>query len=771
MVAGILLFVAGVVFLQLQAELPGLDWALCLPLLVGANRRFPLLRYPLFFLCGFFWALFHVHWTLGGQLPDHLQGIDLLAEGVIVSLPDEQPRRTRFLFRIDTLSEQGKGVSSPGLVRLAWYKGAPQLVAGERWRLRIRLKRPHGFMNPGGFDYEGWLFRNGIRATGYVRKSGANSRLESSGLRLSLQRWRQEIRCSLYRLLPEKPAALVAALTIGDRSGIARKDWDLLARTGTSHLFAISGLHIGIVAGLGYMLLYGSWRRSRWLTLRVPAQQAGAIAALVSATGYAALAGFALPTQRALIMLGVFFGAQLLRRAQRPFQSLLIALAVVVFLDPSAVLSAGFWLSFGAVAAILYGMSCRIKNKGLIWKWGRVQWVVALGLVPVLLAWHLQVSLAAPLVNLVAVPLFSFVIVPLALSGTLFCFFAEAMGEPLLQGAGWLLVQSLELLGTMADVPYIAWLRPALPSWAWLPVITGVLVLLTPRGMPARWLGLIFIAPMVLLQPAVPPPGAAWFTLLDVGDGLAAVIRTAEHTLVYDTGARYSDSFDAGSAVVVPFLREAGINSVDRVILSHGDMDHSGGLEAVLAGIRVESLISGEPDRIRIPRPVTDCANMDSWHWDGVAFEIVHPRSERMWRGNNASCILRISNVAGSILLPGDIESGVERYLAAGWPELLDSDVVIAPHHGSNSSSSVDFVAAVTPRYVLVSTAYRNRFGFPREQVVERWRASGAEVINTAESGAVEIRLHSDGSISRPKRHRFLHRRYWTDFTEASGGR
>jgi competence protein ComEC len=769
MVAGTLLFVAGVVSLQLQSELPATGWAACLPLLLVARRRFSLLRYALFFLCGFFWALIYAKGILSSQLAEHLEQIDLLAEGVIVSLPEKRERSSRFLFRIDKLSLDGEEVEAPSLVRLAWYGSAPQLVAGEKWRLQVRLKRPHGFMNGAGFDYEGWLFRNGIRATGYVRQSEHNALVGAEGFPVGLLRWRQEIRALIYRLIPQQQAALVVALTIGDRSGIEREEWDALARTGTSHLFAISGLHIGIVAGLCYLLLFRGWRRCGRLALRLPAQHAGAIGALVSATGYAALAGFALPTQRALIMLLVFFGAQLLRRAQRPFHSLLLALAVVVVLDPCSVLSAGFWLSFGAVGAILYGMTGRLKTSGLFWKWGRVQWLVSLGLAPVLVAWQLQVSLAAPLVNLVAVPLFSLLIVPLALAGTLLAAILEAAGQPLLLAAGWMLEECLDLMGTLSRIPRVAWSRPLLPSWVWMPVTVGVLLLLMPRGLPARWLGLFFVSPLVLLQPAVPPPGAVWLTLLDVGDGLAAVIRTAEHTLIYDTGPRFSSSFDAGSAVVVPFLRGEGVRSVDRIILSHGDMDHRGGLAAVVAGFEVKSVISGEPNRITHHRSVKGCAEVDTWQWDGVVFEILHPRPGRIWKGNNVSCMLRISNAAGSILLPGDIEKKAERYLVARRPELLDADVVIAPHHGSNSSSSAGFVAAVTPRYVLVSTGYRNRYGFPKAPVVQRWQGVSAEVITTAESGAVEIRLQRDGLLSAPRRYRVLHQRYWTDFSEGPG--
>ncbi len=763
MVAGTLLFVAGVVLLQLQAELPAPGWAICIPLLLAAVRYWPSLRYPLYFLMGFFWALFHAQWTLSHGLESRLEGRDLWAEGVISSLPDVQMRHTRFQFHIHKLFLDGKAVSSPGLVRLTWYNQAPELVAGDRWRLLLRLKRPHGFANPGGFDYEGWMFRNGIRATGYVRPSEKNRYAGEGGFGYGLQRWRQATRGLIHGLLPRKQAALVTALVIGDRSGIERADWDLFARSGTSHLFAISGLHIGIVAGLGYLLVYQGWRRFRQLTLRLPAQQAGAVAALVFATGYAALAGFSLPTQRALVMLFVFFGAQLQRRVRRPFHTLLLALGVVVVLDPTGVLSAGFWLSFGAVAVILYGVVGRPRGNGLFWKWGRVQWFVSLGLIPVLIAWNLQVSLVAPLVNLVAVPAFSFVIVPVALAGTVLSSVSETVGQPLLQGVGWVLIECLNLLEILADLPYISWVPPSPPSWTWIPGMAGILVLLMPRGLPGRWLGLILVLPLALLRHPGPDPGALWFTLLDVGDGLAVVVRTANHTLIFDTGARFSGRFDAGGAVVVPFLQAVGVNRVDRVVISNGDMDHRGGLQTILAAIEVGSLISGEPEGVKVHREVSYCAETESWYWDGVEFAIIHPDTGREWQGNNASCVLRVASSAGTILIPGDIERGAERYLLRRRSGLLDVDVVVVPHHGSNTSSSQGFTAAVRPRYALVSTGYRNRYGFPKESVVERWRGAGAVVIDTVQSGAIEIRLESNGSLSEPRRFRSCNRRYWMD--------
>ncbi len=763
MVAGILLFVVGVVVLQWQPELPSLAWVLLVPLLVISLRYSHLVRYPLWFVCGLFWASINAYWMLSKELPASIEMVDLEAEGVIASLPEQHSRYTRFNFQIEQMTHNGDEVQSPGLVRLGWYDDAPEVRVGERWHLRLRLKRPHGFINQGGFDYSGWLFRSGIRATGYVRERGDNRLLDDSDPAYELQRLRQRVRELVLRAVPTaQAAAMVNALAIGDRSYIDRATWDMFAATGTSHLVAISGLHIGIVAGLAYFMMLQLWRLVGWLTLRVPAQQGAAVAALLAATIYAALAGFAVPTQRALIMLAVLLGAGILRRSGQPARNLAIALFMVVLWDPMAVLSIGFWLSFAAVGVILYGITGRHGESGLFWKWGRVQWLVTIGLAPLLIAAGLKVSLAAPIVNLIAVPLFSFIVVPMVLGGLLLSLFTEAIGFPLLAAAGWLLQYGVDLLSQLAGVEWLTWVRSTPPLWVWLPALLGILILLMPRGLPARWLAIVLLSPLLLTSPQRPQMGALWFTQLEVGDGLAIVLQTANHTLLYDLGPRYSDSFDAGSAVVVPFLRERGITRVDRIIVSHGDMDHQGGLQSTLEYVQSRLLLSSEPGRIS-GFSAAPCETPAQWSWDGVDFEILHPAPGHSWRGNNASCVLRVANGVSSILLPGDIKRRVEARLAATVGERLDVDIVVIPHHGSKSSSSPGFIRRVSPIYALASTAYHSRHGFPRAEVTARWEEEGAILFTSAESGAIEFRIPATGVLHMPTRLRHLARRYWMD--------
>ncbi len=753
-------FVAGVLLLQFQAGLPALWWILSLPLLFWA-WRLAWLRLLVLGCLGFLWALVHAHGLQAGALDPLLEGEDLLVEGVVASLPEQQGLRTRFRFEVETLRHRDVLRLVSGTARLSWYREAPQLKVGERWQLLVRLRRPHGFMNPGGFDYEGWLFREGIHATGYVRESPQNRKRAESGPRHLLQSLRQSLRERIYQAVADRSlAGIIVALVIGERTGLSHEQWALLTRTGTNHLVAISGLHIGIVAGLLFFLFRWLWSRSARLCLSLPAPQAAAVVALLGALLYAALAGFSVPTQRALIMLAVAMGGILLRRQQRPSHLLAVALLLVVLIDPQSVLLAGFWLSFVAVAVILYGFSGRLSNVGLWQKWGRMQWVVAVGLAPLLLAWGMQVSLFAPLVNVVVVPLFSLLVVPMALLGSLLLLLSEGLGELILWPLAGLLDMLFTALRAVAAQPFSAWGRGGVPAWSWLPAVLGTLLLLAPAGVPGRWLGVLFLLPLLLVRPAPPVAGALWFTLLDVGQGLSAVVQTRHHTLVFDTGARFSDDFDAGSAVVAPFLREQGVSHIDRLILSNADNDHAGGAAKLAEEIPVREILSGEPEEVGWGH-ARQCTHLEAWEWDGVRFRFLYPAAPDQGRGNNASCVLMVENDAGRILLAADIEREAESWLLNHRSDQLAAEIVQVPHHGSLSSSSPDFVSAVSPDYALLPVGYRNRYRFPQPEVVRRWQGAGAVVLDTATSGAIHYRLHPTDGVIGPERYRADAKRYW----------
>jgi len=767
LVANGLGFAAGVGSLFLLASLPPLWFSsLAAGFSLALAWRNVSLR-PLAFACaGFLWAQIQVCQLLCEPFPENLAGKDLELTGRIAGLPGDSGGARRFLLQVEGATAAGEEISLDGIVRLRWYRDAPTLSAGERWRLTARLKPPHGFANPGGFDYERWLFQQGIVATGYVRGRNENLLLDPGAGLYLIDRWRQRLRDRIEEILGGSAGeALVQALVLGDRSGLAPAQWDVLTRTGTNHLIAISGLHVGIVAGFLFFLSRWAWSRSARLSLLVAAPRAAAVAGLMGAIAYSALAGFAVSTQRALIMLAVLLGAVLFSRTIRPASAVVLALSGVLIADPLAVLAYGFWLSFGAVVALLYALGRRLGAGGLWSRWGRAQWAVALGLLPLLLLLFGHASLIAPAVNLVAVPLFSLVLLPGVLAASL-------LG--LLPGIEQPLVVSARLLewgfGLLEAASRSAWAETAVswrPAWVWIAAFAAVILLLAPRGLPGRWLGLVLLLALPLVRPAGPDRGEAWFALLDVGQGLAAVVRTARRTLVYDAGPRFPSGFNTGDAVVLPFLGQEGIRRIDTLVISHADRDHAGGFAGLNGRIPVERILSGEareiPGGAALP-----CLAGTRWSWDGVEFEVLHPFDSGL-EGNDSSCVVRVSTGGGSVLLTGDISRGVEADLVAEQPERLRSTILVAAHHGSNSSTGNEFLEAVAPRYVLYASGFANRFGFPAEAVRARVAAFGAEQINTARTGTIVFRLYAD-AVAAPWIYRREEGRLWTHRVDQADG-
>ncbi len=751
----LLAFVAGSTLFQFIPVLPDAAWAL-LALPVCALWRWKRLRPVVGLVAGLSWSLLFAAWQLSHRLPTELEGLDLLAEGEVVSLPTYRNGLARFDLKVAKLIGPA-GQSIPvNKLRLSWYSAPDTLEPGQRWSLMVRLKRPRGLRNPAGFDYEQWLFSQRIGATGYVRDR-QGSQLLSAAEGLNLQAMRQAIAKHIDAQSDVPPAtALIKALTLGDRRGLDQQQWQVFSRTGTSHLIAISGLHIGLVAGWLWFLGAWIWRRSEALALRFPAQRAGALLGLMGAFGYAALAGFSLPTQRALVMLSVTLGGVILAQPVAPLRSLTLALFLVVLFDPLAPLTAGFWLSFGAVGLMLWVLGGYLRNPP---KWAqllRVQLALSLALMPLLFIHFGQASLIAPLVNLLLVPWFAVVLVPMALIGLLL------LPLPAL-AAGWYSVldllagQTFSLLQWSSQLPMAAVEMAHLPLWLSLSALLGGVILLWPAGLPGRSMGLLLVAPLLVARPPRPDAGEFWFTLLDVGQGLACVVETEGHLMLYDTGPAYASGFNAAEGAVLPYLAHRGRQHVDRLVLSNGDQDHAGGAHALLAELQVDEVISGEPDRVG---PASACEAGMHWNWDGVEFRVLHPPpAVRFGRSNDNSCVIRVSNGRWSLLLTGDIENEGEQRLLADSPAGLASNILVAPHHGSATSSSAPFVRRVEPDWVIFSTGYRNLYGFPKSEVVDRWRATGAETINTAETGAVTFHLYSGDQLPEVI-HEHAHR-YW----------
>ncbi|NEV63115.1 DNA internalization-related competence protein ComEC/Rec2 [Thiorhodococcus minor] len=744
------------------------------PLWLGAGALFATalfawrvlwLRPVLVFVLGACWAQWHACLILCEPFPDALARATLLVEGRIASLPVQGAHSTRFRFEIERTSRDGQALPFRGLVRLSCYRDCPDLKAGERWRFPVRLKPRHGFASPNGFDYERWLFEAGILATGYTRRGPELERLDAGTGTYWLTRWRQALAAHLAVVLGEsRQLGLVQALTLGERSGVDRATWDVLTRTGTNHLMAISGLHVGLIAAAVFFLVRLGWALSGRAVSLLAAPRAAAIAAGLAALVYAGLAGFAISTQRALIMLAVVLGAVLWRRTLRPYHALTLALVGVLIWDPQAVLSFGFWLSFGAVGLLLFSLGQRLPSRDPWTRWGRAQWAIGIGLMPLLFHFFAKASVIAPLVNLVAVPLFSLLLLPLVLVGTLLSF---------IPGLEWPLAATADLLDLavrglawLSDRPWAAMTLSARPPWVWGLAGLGALLLLAPRGLPGRWLGGILLLPMFLARPPHPPDGVAWLTLLDVGQGLSLVVRTAEGTLVYDTGPRYPSGFETGSTVVAPFLRAQGIDRLDRLVLSHADRDHAGGVEGLMASIQVEEIHSGESDDLDIPG-AEPCRAGAGWEWSGVSFRYLHPQGQGA-TGNDASCVLMVRTAGAALLVMGDVERAVELDLVERLGTQLDADVLIAGHHGSRTSTSTALVQAVSPAWALVSSGYANAFGFPTPEVVRRLQAAGAWVLDTASAGAIRFEMGPSGIIQPPIGYREEHRRLWTHRPEPS---
>lgn len=765
---GTLAFLAGVMVFQTLPEIPSPWWyAALLPAALLAYR-ISAVRLPALVVAGFLWTMWRADLIVSTGLPTELEGKDVTVTGFVASLPERNDRSVRFDFDVRHIAQDGATLTSPGRVRLSWYDLRPDIHVGERWQLTVRMKRPRGFMNPGGFDWERHLFQNRIRATGYVREDGANARLQSRSIDYPVQRLRESIRKQMAAVLGDRPfSGIIIALAIGDSEGITRGQWDVFNRTSTSHLVAISGLHIGMIAALVFFGLKAAWGFTGRLALAIPAPRAAAVGAMMAAIAYSALAGFSIPTQRSMIMIAVVMAGILFQTRQAGSRVLALALIAVLLFDPLAVLSAGFWLSFGAVAAILFAMNGRLAARGAWWKWGRIHIVVALALSPLLLFLFQQVALLSPLANIIAVPVVSLVVVPMALTGAALLW-APAIGAALLVAADSLLSWLWTYLQWLSSLDVAVWSHPSPPVWALLPAIVGAAWLLTPRGWPSRAVGMLWLLPLAALPVSRPVAGDAWFSLLDVGQGLAAVVQTRGHVLVYDTGAGFTDDFDAGAAVVVPFLRSRGVTHIDMLVISHGDNDHIGGSRALRDTFAVAGVITSVPEKLMDAQP-RRCNEDLTWTWDDVQFRIVSVTGSRFVTGNNASCVLQVSTASGSVLLPGDIEKGAEAWLVKHRKPALVSDILVAPHHGSNTSSTAEFIAAVDPRHVLFPIGYRNRYGFPRPQVTSRYRDAGVTMLDSSRHGAITFHLDATQEPLLLDTYRQSARRYWHTVDDTQG--
>ena len=884
-----LAFALGVGLLQWQPSLPGFSLA---PLLglgalawVGLGwlplapsregwRRLALLALACAF--GFGWAGWRAQLRMADQLAPDLEGRDLRLTGVVAALPQATPRGWRFEFQPDSLGHPvGAGAAPralPSRLLLSWYKdkeGAlPALAPGQRWRLTLRLKRPHGNVNGAGFDYEAWLLERGLGAVGYVRGEEQRQLLAESVIRagvwppgLAVERLRCRLREHFQAALPaaEYPyQGVLLALAIGDQQAIPGDQWRVFSRTGITHLISISGLHVTLVGALAGAWAGWLWRRRPGLLEYLPVQRLRIGVAWAAAGAYTLLAGAAVPALRTWAMLSAVALALTLGRGTKPGGILGFALWAVLLWDPWAVLAPGFWLSFLAVAALLVvgsqggreggergaaegeedeGSSQDSHTEGsggpgggareapvapmpptaehspwgdipfppaasdaapeanpgaetgqslplsaawanawrdslprlrppalgrVLAEWGRTQGAVTLLSLPLVLLFFQQFSLISPLANGVAIPLVSLVITPLVLAGALLPFFPW-----LLQAAHGLFAGLMAWLGWLAAWPRAVWSPPAPDGGALVLAGVGVVWMLMPRGFPGRVAAGLLLLPLLVNPPPRPPPGEAWVEVLDVGQGLAVAVRTAEHTLLYDTGPYFSQESDAGQRLVVPWLRAMGVTRLDGLVITHRDLDHAGGAVSVLESLPVGWLLDSLPEDSQEGRAIhprvarrAPCLAGAAWVWEGVAFRMLYPDARDdprlVKKSNHRSCVLQVRAAGHTLLLTSDIEGADEAALLARYPGALGAEVLVVPHHGSKTSSSPAFVAAVGAREVIYPVGYRNRFGHPRPEILARYQ--GARAWRTDRDGAVSLHLGPQLALSGA---RATWPRYW----------
>ncbi len=782
-------FMFGITWLQQQATLPhktalyGLAVASAILLFLSfipvIVQRFTVVKSLLRFAAG---LAFGVLWTsvlalhgLSESLPKTLENRNLVITGTVSGLPQPFEGGTCFQFNVEKASFEGKSVTIPEKLMLTWgmkYHRAslpevPDVRPGQRWQLNVRLKRPHGNVNPNGFDYELWLFEQGVRATGYVnndpRLPHKNALADSfvPGVMNWVDRARSLLRERIYRALPDgEYAGVIVALVIGDQKAISQSDWEIFNRTGISHLVAISGLHITMISGLFALLAGALWRRSfftgKQLPLILPAQKVAAIAGVITALAYVALAGFGVPARRTLCMIVIVAVALWSGRLTRFSRTLLTAAGIVCLFDPWALLQPGFWLSFGAVGTILYVTGGKTRalyeNPSRLNRFRRslsmavaTQWAVTIGLVPLTMLFFGRISVIGPIANAIAIPVVSTVVTPLALIGSIL---PEPVNAYVLTVAHYLMRILAMVLEWLSSFPFAVWSAPTPSFYLILFAMAGTLWMLAPKGWPHRYLGALCWLPLFFLMPDYPDYGEAKVTVFDVGQGSSILVETQKHRMLFDTGPVYSTDSDAGDRGVLPYLKSRGIDTLDTIVVSHADSDHSGGLLSLERKLTVREIYSSIiPDSVLAKalsqnRP---CIAGQYWEWEGVRFDMLHPSSDDYLneniKNNELSCILKVSTSKHSMLLTGDIGKREEEKLVRMAADKLKSDVLMAPHHGSNSSSTWPFLFMVRPEYAIYQVGYLNPYRHPDYRAASRYELLGIKTFRTDADGAIGILL------------------------------
>lgn len=693
----------------------------------------PKTRIILFLIAGFGYAQLHEYNEAPKGMPQTPTITNAIIEGTIISIPIRGPYKTQFTMNVDTLN--GKPVFA--IAQIAWYNKAPMVHAKERWRLKVKLKKPHNFQNPGSYDYEQSLKTKHIQWTGYTLSG--NERLYQDGS-LSWLALREQLNNQLALIAPDtETAGIVQSLTLNTTTLLSQAQWDLFRRTGTTHLFGISGEHIALIWAVGFFLIRRLWSLSASCCLLIPAQRVAAFCALLIALCYAQLTGFAPPVQRALIGCALYAWSYSGTQRFTPWQAWRYALFAVLVIEPHAVFMQGFYFSFLAVVLLL-ATHQRFKLKGYK-NTLALQLSCLIGLLPLSLYWFSYGSLNGFAANLFAIPLVGFVLIPLSLLAMLVCFFSGSQYVMALVSWGvHLLLNGLTLTEHLAGINITWGMHSIIQVLSLLGALFLFILFPIPvfRRIAILWFILTFYPPKSIIQ-----EGDALINVLDVGQGLSVNIQTQHHTLLYDTGDKFFQGSDLGQMVVLPFYKVMDVKKMDAIVLSHPDKDHVGGLVSIEKELPPERLIVSQPS---FYHRGFDCHHYPEWEWDGVRFAFL-PILEQFSSKNNNSCVLKVSSRSGSMLLAGDIERVAEDYLINLYGEQLRSDVLLLPHHGSKTSSSYRFVATVAPRFAIASIGFDNRFRFPHAKTLATLALLNVPFYRTDELGMISVRLSKEHGV------------------------
>ena len=731
----ILAFCIGILFFYTHSAL--IVIGIPIILFLKASRKI-----VLWFSVAFFWAWLH-QWIIAEVgMPRSLVIPKAHLTGEISSIPISTDSKSQFQFLIHTLNHHS--VSASALLNC--YSHCPLFKTGEFWEFDAKLKEPINLGNPGSFDYAGKLHANHISWTGYT-KDGSYQRIDNKEKGFWLTQLREQLSTKIAVEMAHKEGlGIVQAITLGVTTQISQAQWDLFRHTGTTHLMVISGAHIGLIAGLTYLLIEWLWRRSGRLCLYCPSQQAGSLVALVCAFIYALLAGFAIPAERALIACALILGKNSLSRRFTAWQAWRYGLLIVLIGEPHAVLFPGFYLSFIAVA-ILISCSQRLLVCG-VKKTLLLQLACLFGLMPMTLYWFSYSATNGFLANIIAIPLVGYVIVPLSLMALLL---NQIIPVHFLYVLLHYLTNILLIFLKLVDSSSVINLEFSLfqPfSMIALMLAVAVTVFLPIK---AVWPSLIIIVISVFMPYYQNPQwGEARVDVLDVGQGLSVFIQTSKHRLLYDAGMQFYNGSDMGKLALLPYFRYHGIRSIDKVVISHPDLDHRGGLPSIEQKISIHELLVND---VNFYRRGQSCHEYPDWQWDGVSFHFF-PIKAGFDKTNNTCCVLQVKTAGGTVLLPGDIEKQAEIYLTQNYSKQLHSDVVVVPHHGSKTSSSLGFIRKITPKYAIISAGFDNRYHFPHAATLKTFAREKIPVLNTLDCGMVSFTLSKQRGFLKPKCYR-----------------